>query len=316
MYTQCPDCLTIYRIGAESLAGGRGSFRCGHCATVFDALPTLIEKLPLEVVGELPRHPAPNAPPLLAVPAMHPQPRQVSMFGAEPAQPLAERVEPVLGEDWFAQIPPTLNDSVARANFDVRDPARTPRAANAGRAHSSSPGLSASRPTPSYAQRGSQRHTPPSRAWVWGSVLLVCTLAGQIAWAERQRLLTQPAVRQGLEQVLGWFDQRLPPMVKLDALTLVSREVRPHGNVPGALLISAAMRNDSTLVLAYPRVEIRMTDLTGKAVALRRFSPDEYLGDPAGQLAGLQPGALVPLVFEVVDPGRDALNYEFAFRAP
>jgi predicted Zn finger-like uncharacterized protein len=316
MYTQCPDCLTIYRIGAESLAGGRGSFRCGHCATVFDALPTLIEKLPLEVVGELPRHPAPNAPPLLAVPAMHPQPRQVSMFDAEHGKQSSARVEPVLDSDWFAQIPPTLNDSVGRANFDVRDPARTSRSTGSARSDTVSPVLSANRPAPSYAQGRSYRHDPPSRAWVWGSVLLVCTLAGQIAWAERQRLLAEPALRQGLEMALGWFGQRLPLLVKLDALTLVSREVRPHGDVPGALLISAAMRNDSSSVLAYPRIEIRMTDLTGKPVALRRFTPDDYLGDPAGQLAGLQPGALVPLVFEVVDPGRDALNYEFAFRTP
>jgi predicted Zn finger-like uncharacterized protein len=308
MYTQCPDCLTIYRIGAESLAGGRGSFRCGHCATVFDALPTLIDKLPLEVIGELPRHPAPNAPPLLAVPAMHPQPRQIPLFEQNAAQTSAEpseRTEPSLPGDWLSQVPPTLYDPVGRASFDMRG-------AKSGGPDSVKP---------KAAQSATSRHyprpqAPASRGWVWSCVLLACTLGAQIAWAERERLLAEPVLRGALDQVLGWFGERLPPMVQLDALTLVSREVRPHSSVPGALLISAAVRNDSNVALAYPRIEVKMMDLGGRAIALRRFTPDEYLSDPAGQLRGLQPGALVPLVFEVVDPGRDAFNYEFAFREP
>lgn len=308
MYTQCPDCLTIYRIGAESLAGGRGSFRCGHCATVFDALPTLIDKLPLEVIGELPRHPAPNAPPLLAVPAMHPQPRQIPLFEqavAPTSTERSERTEPLLPGDWLSQVPPTLYDPVGRASFDMRG-------AKSGAAESAKP-----RPAQSAAPRNYARPQPPtSRGWVWSCVLLACTLGAQIAWAERERLLAEPVLRGALDQVLGWFGERLPPMVQLEKLTLVSREVRPHSSVPGALLITAAVRNDSDLTLAYPRVEVKMTDLGGRAVALRRFTPDEYLSDPAGQLQGLKPGALVPLVFEVVDPGRDAFNYEFAFREP
>lgn len=307
MYTQCPDCLTIYRIGAESLAGGRGSFRCGHCGTVFDALPTLIEKLPLEVVGELPRHPAPDLPPVLAVPAMHPRPRQ-SEPATEEGPGGAQRLEPSLPGEWLSQIPPTLNDAVGRASFDVRDPQR-----GRGGSEHLHDGRAQQRRT---NHRSSYRPDPPSAGWMWGCALLVCTLGAQIAWAERDQLLLQPTLRSSLETALGWFGSKLPPRVDPEALTLVSREVRPHAEVPGALLISAAMRNDSTVALAYPRVEIRMTDMGGRSVALRRFTPDEYLGDPAGQASGLQPGALAALVFEVVDPGREALNYEFAFREP
>ena len=72
MYTQCPECLTIYKIAAETLQSSHGKFRCGHCGGVFDALPSLTEKLPEGVVDELPRSDPADVPAVLSVPAMRP----------------------------------------------------------------------------------------------------------------------------------------------------------------------------------------------------------------------------------------------------
>ena len=66
MYTQCPECLTIYKIGADLLGAGRGSVRCGHCAATFDALRTLTEALP-EDAYELPSHRVEDLAPQLSV---------------------------------------------------------------------------------------------------------------------------------------------------------------------------------------------------------------------------------------------------------
>lgn len=311
MYTQCPQCLTIYRIGADALAGGRGTFRCGHCESVFDALPTLIEKLPLEVEGELPRHPAPDLPPLLAVPAMHPRVRLPERLDAPAedtvlSESAAARVEPQLPGDWLAQVPPVLHEAVGRARFDVRDPQR--RAAD--------PVATASRrvrPVPSVM---AEPAPGTSWGWVWGCVLLLGVLAAQIGWAERERLWSHPRLRPWIEQAAGWFGLSVPPMRDPQSLSLVSRDVSPHASVPGALLIAAALRNDGSVPVAFPRIEVRMTDLAGRAVALRRFTPEAYLGDLESAARGVPPGALVPVVFEVVDPGRDALNYQFEFHPP
>ena len=72
MYTQCLDCLTIYKIVAESLQLSHGQFRCGHCGAVFDALPSLTEKLPEGKVVELPRSEDVHVPAVLSIPAMRP----------------------------------------------------------------------------------------------------------------------------------------------------------------------------------------------------------------------------------------------------
>ena len=44
MYTQCPDCATVFRITAEALRAAQGDVRCGVCSTSFNALENLSER--------------------------------------------------------------------------------------------------------------------------------------------------------------------------------------------------------------------------------------------------------------------------------
>ena len=41
MYTQCPDCGTVFRVTAEVLRAAQGAVRCGICSTSFNALEAL-----------------------------------------------------------------------------------------------------------------------------------------------------------------------------------------------------------------------------------------------------------------------------------
>ena len=43
MYTQCPDCATVFRVTAEALRAAQGEVRCGVCSTSFNALENLSE---------------------------------------------------------------------------------------------------------------------------------------------------------------------------------------------------------------------------------------------------------------------------------
>jgi predicted Zn finger-like uncharacterized protein len=44
VYTQCPDCATVFRVTAEALKAAQGDVRCGVCATTFNALENLSEQ--------------------------------------------------------------------------------------------------------------------------------------------------------------------------------------------------------------------------------------------------------------------------------
>lgn len=41
MYSQCPECLTRFRVTAAALRAARGTVRCGRCGSAFDALQSL-----------------------------------------------------------------------------------------------------------------------------------------------------------------------------------------------------------------------------------------------------------------------------------
>jgi predicted Zn finger-like uncharacterized protein len=262
MYTQCPECLTIYKLGAAELAESHASVRCGHCAAVFDALRTLTEQLPPEPVHELEPRSGSAPPPQLSVPALRPAPGQ------------------------------------QQALFDPDErPQRT--------AHRP--------PTPMFAR--ARRTRPATRNWPWvvGAGLLLLTLGAQISYAERTVLLDDARVRPWLDRICTTLSCRLPLRHDPATLQLLSRDIRPHPSVPHALIISATLRNEADFAQAFPAVEITLSDLDENRIAMRRFLPQEYLGDTRGIANGLAPGATAALVFEVADPGKNAVAFEFKF---
>ena len=261
MYTQCPECLTIYKVGSALLAQSHGSVRCGHCNAVFDALRTLADQLPSEQVQRLEVNAGGDSPPQLTVPALRPAVGQQTLL------------------------------------FDPDErPARTRRGS-----------------TPAFAR--ARRARPATRNWPWtlgATGLLLCLLA-QIGYAERAALLDDVHVRTVLDRACDQFGCRLPLRHEPLRLELLSRDIRPHPSVPNALIISATLRNDADFAQAFPAVEISLSDLDENRIAMRRFLPPEYLGDAHGIATGLAPGATAALVFEVADPGKNAVAFEFRF---
>jgi predicted Zn finger-like uncharacterized protein len=261
MYTQCPECLTIYKVEGADLAAAHGSVRCGHCAAVFDALRTLNLQLPPEPIVRLDAHETQNAPPQLDLPVFRPNPAQPSLFP---------------------------------------EPADRARAAE----RSSLPAFAARR------RRARQRSDWP---WLAGCALLLLMLAGEIAWADQSRWIDDARVRAWLDPLCANLGCTLPLRHDASTLQLLSRDIRPHPSVPGALIISATLRNDATFVQAFPTVEITLSDLDEKRIAMRRFQPREYLGDARAIGSGLAAGTSTSLVFEVADPGKNAVAFEFKF---
>jgi hypothetical protein len=105
----------------------------------------------------------------------------------------------------------------------------------------------------------------------------------------------------------------LPLVRDVRALRLLARDVQNHPTVANALLISATIRNDAAFAQPWPVVVIKLSDAGGKTLAMRRVMPAEYLNDRAELHHGLAAGASTALVFEVQDPGRQAVSFELGF---
>lgn len=257
MYTQCPECLTIYAVDTATLAQGHGSVRCAHCTMVFDALPALSDTLPPEPFMNLPVQPPATEAPRLMQPVIRAHPDYAAQADAPPPAPARDAL-------------------------------------------------------PTFVRRRARRRVHNGR-WIGGCAMLALLLAAQLAWANRVALSDNPGTRPLLAHFCAALRCTLPPKQDLSRLTLLSRDIRPHPSVPGALIISATIRNDADFTQPYPLIRIALSDLDENEVAMRRFRPAEYVSDPKTRAAGLAPGATIAVAFEVEDPGRNAVAFEFGF---
>lgn len=263
MYSQCPECLTVFKISPAELAAAHGSVRCSHCNALFDALPSLSESLPAEPIGKLERHPQEIAPPQLGLPVFRPnRGAQGSLF---------------------------------------LDPDERPR----GRERASGP--------PQFAHRRRDSDRGGNGVWIVGSFVLLLVLAAEIAWAERDLWINDSSLRPAIVEACARLGCQVPLRKDDELLQLASRDIRPHPSVPGALIISATLQNAGAFAQPFPTVEITLSDLDEQRIAMRRFRPEEYISDPHALLGGLAPNAKAPLVFEVADPGKNAVAFEFRF---
>ncbi len=96
-------------------------------------------------------------------------------------------------------------------------------------------------------------------------------------------------------------------------IQLISRDVRLHPKAKKALLISAAMINNANFAQPYPDIHVRLSDISGNVVAERIFNAKTYMGKLSNPFLLMKSKTPVHINFEVVDPGKDAINFEFTF---
>ncbi|MCE3004232.1 MAG: DUF3426 domain-containing protein [Xanthomonadaceae bacterium] len=172
-------------------------------------------------------------------------------------------------------------------------------------------------PPPSFARASTRAAiaSAPRAGWGWtaGSLLLLATLGSQLAWAFREPLLAEPGVLAAASAACERLGCSLPVVADRSRIVLMARDVRPHPSVPNALIISATVSNDAPFAQPYPVVEITLSDVNEKRIALRRFAPAEYVGDLRAIGRGLPAGGTASLNLEVEDPGNNAVAFEFRF---
>jgi predicted Zn finger-like uncharacterized protein len=153
----------------------------------------------------------------------------------------------------------------------------------------------------------------PDLARLLAILLLTVFLGLQWVWFNRLALAAEPAWRPRIEQLCALLDCRLPLRADPSLLVLLSRDVHRHPAVAGAIVINAVFENRAGFTQRYPVFEVSFTDHSGKPVAMRRFQPEEYLGNGVSIPAGLAPGARVAVALEVLDPGNGADSFQFEF---
>lgn len=348
MYTQCPHCLSVFVVEAARLGSAHGHVRCGQCAALFDAVPTLCDELPAEPYVTLPRQdgtaPAPQLDALVAPPepaamlaaadsavapipvaepprvAMHataPDALRVPAADAASTMPFtadtASGAERVLVPHTHTHDP--RMDEATTAPAAAIEPQDTMLASHNTISEDAAATLedAAAPPTatPVFAKRPHGRWT---LLWRLLALLLALALVAQVGWLLRAALVRNAVTRPWLLDVCRVLAVPPPQVRDLALLRLEARDIRRHPDVPDALLISATLHNTAPWTQPYPLLEVRLSDLAGRAVAARVFAPTTYLPDAALAARGLPPGARAAISIEIRDPGRQAVAFEIVPR--
>ncbi len=143
--------------------------------------------------------------------------------------------------------------------------------------------------------------------------LLSLLLGSQWVWFNRSEVAANPDWRPLLEELCTVVHCELPMRTDLSQLAIINRDVRQHPAVSEALLINAEFQNQADFAQPYPFFEVSFIDSTGRPVAMRRFSPAEYLGEGVDITLGMAAQAPVHVVLEVMDPGEAAVSFQFDF---
>jgi len=290
MYAECPHCHAIFRVTEEILARAGGKVRCGECGVVFEVVDFRAVEDEGPPTDEIlvpttdPSSPDDDAieivPPgeMVEKPIIEPAESGAPLPNGLPTSFDDEPVEPV------EEVAPDTED------FELIIEEREPEEGAAA-----------------------ERRLPPL-AWPLLAGFLALLLVGQLLVANRNRVVEAvPAMRPvvaGLCRLAGCV---VDPRRDLERIELTSHSVYSHPEVDGALMIRATIVNNADFSQPYPVVALKMKNLQGRVVAARRFAPAEYLDAPASLPELMMPGRAVPLRLEILDPGKNALAFEFDF---
>jgi predicted Zn finger-like uncharacterized protein len=250
-YTRCPGCKTIFRVTPQQLAMRAGQVRCGHCHTVFDGVAALV--------------------------SLAPRPRD---------EPEPEFDEAVLG-------PPTVTLRSAQALQPAPDEPDD-RVEPAGKvALEDNEADASSDPQIAYSARFSwqekkERRRVPSWLYALAIPLLVLLLAGQGLFHFRDAIAANwPTVKPALIRLCAVAGCEVRPMQDISGLSIEASDLQADPAHRGLLVLSTTIRNRAPYSLAYPYVELTLSDTTDHVVVRRAFAPQEYVSGAADPRIGI-----------------------------
>lgn len=143
------------------------------------------------------------------------------------------------------------------------------------------------------------------------AALLLLVLALQIVLAKRDRLAENPAWRPLLSRLCVLASCRLSAWRQPEAFVPVSQSVAADREQSGVLRVALSFRNDAEWPQPWPQIEVRLNDVNGETLGLRRFNPDEYLN--SGHSSDIKPGQTVSVQIALQETSGKAADFAFEF---
>ncbi len=148
---------------------------------------------------------------------------------------------------------------------------------------------------------------------VLGSLILALVLAGQYVYFNFNDVALNPSLRPWLELVCKQAGCTLPSQSDLTKLSSSNLVVRSHPHERNALVVDAIIKNTADFEQPFPVIQLNFADINNTPLAKRRFQPREYITDTSIDIQRMPPNTPIHLTLEIVDPGKQAVNYQLEF---
>ena len=255
-YTRCPGCRTVFRVTPAQLALREGQVRCGHCRTVFDGTANLIQ---------LARSPAFAG----DDEASSTGPLTVTLRSAQALEPVAA---PRTRTADAASIPPPAASTLAattaakarepeeRIDYDHRFAWDRPR----------------------------KRSRARTMLYVAAFVVLIGAFFVQLALHYRDLVAAHwPGSRPMLARICAIAGCTIRPLREIAGLSIDASDLQADAAHKGLLVLTATIRNRAAYAVAYPHLELTLTDAQDKVVVRRALAPADYAGGTADVANGI-----------------------------
>lgn len=325
MFTQCPDCKTVFELSIDDLKAAEGQVCCGECDKVFNALASLTD-LPPGSQQEL-RAMADAA--------------GFDAAGDQTGDRDASAGEPVSGDmfqagdggdadeegdhesQWSADQGVIGTDSTRDPDRDLWEKKLAELGLGGAPAADDEGPLQASNALHDLETETSEEIGAPNDAdwlltgsaprasWPWtvGAVIAALALAMQAVHFWREPLAPMPLFEPWLKSFYAFVGAPLPERWDVQAYGVAKDTISDHPEVAGALLVSATVSNEADRAQPYPLLKITLLDRWGEPIGERFFAPAEYLGENEAARNLMTPGSSVPASVLVMDPGAGAVSY-------
>jgi predicted Zn finger-like uncharacterized protein len=252
-FTRCPNCKTIFRVTSAQLAMRAGQVRCGHCHEVFDGVAQLLSLAP-------PRRDAREEAEFDEA-ALGPPTVTLRNAQALEPPPEAEAQDTADNDTAFAETEPSDSEANYAARF-------------------------------SWQEKQAWRCAP---GWLYAASipLLLVVLAGQALFHFRDAIAAHwPATKPALIRLCAAAGCEVRPLQEINALSIDASDLQADPAHKGLLILAATIRNRAPYPLAYPYLELTLSDVQKQTqqdvvVVRRAFTPQEYLSGTVDLASGI-----------------------------
>lgn len=345
LVAKCPQCNSVFRLTPQHLQAAKGWVQCGMCGNVFHsgikpaaepttekneppssatsvempaeivsadlAMPEVSEETATEAVVETAETEDSGSPGLSGLTQRMAEqgvpsdfgPRLESIILVDPRLPADDDYGPMPEIEPQPETP--KSDNLAAATASAAPP---PGGWGARQASATSTGWIPRRPAaPAPAQSIKNKS---KLGWLWTvlAVILLLALAAQLAYFLRDKLAANyPEFRPVMEAICDDLNCTLSLPRDTKQVLILGSDLQTEDE--GNLALEITLANRATHAMAWPVLELTLTDVEDQPVARRMFAPSEYLPSSKMETAGIQARSEIPFNLQLQSKGLKAAGY-------